>query len=92
MPENKKTISLEAGVLIQEITKRPKMESRFPKLFKTTNSLNLANLCISKAEKTLKESRQIYLAAKDYMKMAEEQIESAILAQADAFMEEVVKK
>lgn len=88
----KEIISLEAGVLIQEITKRPKLEKRFPMLFKATFKLSDANSKVCTAQTEMSTCGHAYRKAVDEMKEAEDNLKTAILTQADAFMEEVVKK
>ncbi len=78
--------------LISEILKRPQMEGRFPSLFKTTAALRRANVSTGCAKELLAKTREAYVQAIEIMNEVEEQTETAILAQAEAFVKEVVKR
>lgn len=78
--------------LISEIVKRPEMKGRFPSLFETTKALRRVNVSAGCAEVELTKTREAYIQAIESMKEMEEQTETAILAQAEAFIKEVVKR
>lgn len=80
----------EAGVLINEITKRPQMESRFPQLFRASKEVLRLNTSLTEIMQRLQAARELYLNIKEQQENLDQQRETAILAQAEAYMKEVL--